>query len=314
MLIEIISYYIDYPLPNHFELFGIKIAYYGLIITIGFYVATRVFEKKIAQKYFDEILNPFFYLFIFVPAIVGAKFFDDFFLTEYFTFKNFFSIENFRGGGLSIYGGILSGLLGFLLYFVLFRPKVLIRDLLDIMVPCILIGQAIGRWGNFFNCEIYGEYKFAFNNVWWLPNIIKRQMSCCGDITNKFRFVPLPLFLIESIINLIGYFVIKIVDKKFHKNLSKGDLCCLYFVWYSSIRILLEFLRSKENAGGYHRNNIITSILILITSLLTMIILHIYDFLRWNKYTFQVTKNNFCIKNPYYENNCIVNGKNQEVL
>ena len=290
ILTESFAKHISYPLPRFLfnnEVFSI----YGFIIGIGFLVAINNFEKYFYEKY-DHGTIKFFYFFIVIPSILGAKFFYDFFLSqETFSITNFLSLGNFRKGGLSIFGGVIFGLIGILLYYLLFRPKILFRDLID-MAPNILIGQSIGRWGNFFNREIYGKNKFAFDSVWWLPTLIKKQMSCCGD---SYDYVPLPLFLIESITNIVGYFVIKFVGKKFKKHLSKGDLCCLYFVWYSLTRIFLEPLRDD----GFFEKNLIFAYVTFFGGLICIISLHIYDFFRWNKNTFFVSKNKFDDKNIY---------------
>lgn len=295
LLTESFANHIHYPLPKY--LFHEFFAFYGIIIGVGILISINNFEKHLYEKYGQEVISPTFYLFVVSFGIIGAKFFDDFLLKgRNFDIIKFFSWKNFRDGGLSIFGGVLFSFIGFFLYYILFKPKILVRDFLDLTVPNILIGQSIGRWGNFFNLEIYGKKKFAFNSL-WLPTLIKKQMTHCIE-NNVLNMVPLPLFLIESFVNIVGYFLIDFVGKKFKKYLSKGDLCCLYFVWYGLIRFFLEPLRVDDH---YDKSSKF-AILFLIVGLVGIIFLHIYDFVRWNKHTFFISQNKFSDKkNPYYK-------------
>lgn len=303
---ESFAEHIKYPLPQF--LFNKFFSFYGFIIAVGFLCAIENFEKHFYEKYGHEnkIINlSIFYVVIIIFSLLGAKLFDDYFISgELPSIKKFFTWKYVERGGFSIFGGVIFGFIGFLLYYFLFKPKILIRDFIDLAVPNILIGQSIGRWGNFMNVENYGE-KVSLNNFFWLPTLIKKQMQWGKDFGKLFQldngYIHLPLFLIESVINIIGYFVIRFVDKKFKRYLSKGDLCCLYFIWYGLIRICLEPLRERTPAGGYNEISLTTAIIFFVAGLISIVFLHVYDFIRWKKYTFFVSKNKFDDENIYKE-------------
>jgi phosphatidylglycerol:prolipoprotein diacylglycerol transferase len=125
---------------------------------------------------------------------------------------------------------------------VFFRRKdIKIIQALDFAVPTILVAQAIGRWGNFFNQEVFGA--IADVNDWaFLPTFIQQQMTITLNGVTGFR---VPLFLIESMINLTGYFVIKYAIGQGLKSYRvPGDLALMYLVWYGLTRGIMEPLRN----------------------------------------------------------------------
>jgi len=145
-------------------------------------------------------------------------------------------------------GGALGGAFVGILYVILKRKDIQIIRAVDLAVPTILVAQAIGRWGNFFNQEVYG----AVGNVdqWmWLPTFIREQMTINGN----FR---VPLFFIESMINVTGYLVIRFGIGEGLKKLKRpGDQALMYLVWYGLTRGIMEPLRNPlynmGNAGDW---------------------------------------------------------------
>ena len=130
---------------------------------------------------------------------------------------------------------------------LLARKWVDIRFAMDTIVPTILLGQAIGRWGNFFNSEVYGQ-TVALNSGWnWLPGVISGQMGWdCAE-----GMIHVPLFLIESMLNIAGYFLIAyLIPFLWKKNRGLGVLSGFYLLWYGVVRIIMEPLRdSNFNMG-----------------------------------------------------------------
>jgi phosphatidylglycerol:prolipoprotein diacylglycerol transferase len=118
------------------------------------------------------------------------------------------------------------------------RKDIPIIKALDFAVPTILVAQAIGRWGNFFNQEVYGDPIVNVEGWMWLPTIIREQMTISGSLR-------VPLFLIESMINLTGYFVIRFgVGQGLKKVIKPGDQALMYLVWYGLTRGIMEPLRN----------------------------------------------------------------------
>ena len=110
---------------------------------------------------------------------------------------------------------------------------------MDVAIPTILLAQAIGRWGNFFNQEVYGAAT-SEASLWWLPAIVKNNMFIEGE----YR---IPLFFIESCMNIVGYFVIRyLLGKVFKLKCGLGFQASAYIIWYGMTRVILELFRDPE--------------------------------------------------------------------
>lgn len=291
MTIEGHAPYIQYPLYNGIAFTskgvilvrptdyveGFRINWYGLIILSGAIIAYLVCDHHFYQEYKKHGLIDTLFILVFIMGVIGARFWYCFVLE-----KNPSTFFNFQNGGLAIMGGVLFGGLSGILFMIFFRRYINLRHAMDLILPCVLIAQAIGRWGNFFNQEVYGYTKIAYDSCWWLPTFIKNQMQVTAG------FVNLPLFLIEFITNLAGYFVIVYaVGKCLKKHLSNGDLFFLYISWYGLTRVIMEPLREStfEYGASY-----ITAWVMFAGGLLAIVTLHIYDYLAWDKLTFNVDK------------------------
>jgi phosphatidylglycerol:prolipoprotein diacylglycerol transferase len=149
------------------------------------------------------------------------------------------AIVGITQGGLGIFGAIIGGLIVVLIY--VRRYKLSFGRYLDIAAPALIIAQAIGRWGNFFNQELYGP---PTDLPWGLPIDEPHRYGEFRDFTryplDTTRFHP--LFLYESVINVIGFIVLVLVARKWRRK-KEGDLMLLYMIWYGVNRILVESLR-----------------------------------------------------------------------
>lgn len=281
---------------------GFTITWYGLIILFGaiisYFVCDHYFYKDLHRH---GIVDTMFVL-VLITGILGAR------IWYCFVLDRSASFWNFQQGGLAIMGGVLFGAFFGILFLAIFRRYINLRHAMDIILPAVLIAQAVGRWGNFFNQEVYGSLGLDPATVWWLPTIIKNQMIVGG-------LVHLPLFLIEFFTNLIGYFLIRYaVGKGFKKYISNGDLFCLYIVWYGLTRVVLEPMR----ASGFEYNaSYISAWVMFGGGLLAIVGLHIYDYVRWGKFTFYPSRmlerkdsRYLNPKNPYYKE---LNIKHEEV-
>ena len=150
-------------------------------------------------------------------------------------YKNDLSaIINIRQGGLAIHGAIIGGLI--VLIILVKKYRVSFWKVVDIIAPSLILGQAIGRWGNFINQEAYGkivssEYYAKF------PDFIKQQMFIEG-------YYRQPTFLYESIWNLIIFLVLVILRRR--KFIKAGDIFALYLILYSSARFFIEKMRTDS--------------------------------------------------------------------
>jgi len=256
---------------------GFRINWYGLIILSGAIIAYFVSDHHFYQEYKKHGLIDSLFILVFIMGVIGARFWYCFVLE-----KNPSTFFKFQDGGLAIMGGVLFGGLSGILFMIFFRRYINLRHAMDLILPCVLIAQAIGRWGNFFNQEVFGYTKIAYDSCWWLPTFIKNQMQVTAG------FVNLPLFLIEFITNLAGYFIIVYaVGKGLKKHLSNGDLFFLYISWYGLTRVILEPLRASDFE---YNASYITAWVMFGGGLAAIIILHVYDYFIWKKLTFNVDK------------------------
>ena len=145
-----------------------------------------------------------------------------------------------REGGLGIFGAVIGGGLAMLVYAR--RHKLNVLQYLDFAAPALIMGQAIGRWGNFINQELYGP---PTDLPWGLAIDAQHRTDVYVDLarypidTTRFH----PLFLYESMLNLVGFVALLFVGRRFADRLKDGDLILLYFVWYPLVRIFVESYR-----------------------------------------------------------------------
>ncbi len=214
----------------------INITWYAFLIVSSFAIGGIMVakNKKVKEcfKNSDVLYDYFFWLIIF--AILGARIWYVVFSLD--MYQNPFQIFAIWNGGLAIHGGILGGLL----YTIYFANKNLIKPtiLTDAIVPFLLLGQSIGRWGNFVNQEAHGPattYEFLKNTL-HLPDFIVNQMNIGGVYYQ-------PTFLYESLWNFIGFLIIMLILNRLWKN-KEGYITSFYLVWYGFIRFFIEQLRT----------------------------------------------------------------------
>lgn len=229
--------------PRSFSVFGFEIAYYGLIIGIGLMLGILTaahIAKKTGQNpddYWDFII----YAIIF--SILGGRIYYVAFSWDYYK-NNLGQILNLRGGGMAIYGAVIGA---FVTLFVWCKIKKRNPFLMgDTAVPGLILGQAIGRWGNFMNREVFGEYSDGLFSM-QLPIKAVRDSS---DITENIRaHIPEganyinvhPTFLYESAWNFLIFALLLIYRK--HKKFD-GEVCLLYFGGYGLGRFIIEGIRT----------------------------------------------------------------------
>ncbi len=229
-------------MPQGFNIGPLTIRYYALLIILGAIVGAWIASRQ-AKKYGQDpeiILDLLPWLLI--GGIIGARLWHVFtpsasniaagVTTENYL-RNPVEILKMWKGGLGIPGGVIGGALALWLYT---RSKKLnFMQWADFIAPGLLIGQAIGRWGNFVNQEVYGKP----TDLPWALTIDPPYRISGFEHVSKYH----PLFLYESLLALIGAIVLIQVDKKWHKKLFKGDLLWLYLIIYPTVRFFLEFLR-----------------------------------------------------------------------
>ena len=210
------------------DLFGIEIAYYGIIIgtaiLLGFWIAARE-AKRTGQ-------NPENYLDMgiigVIAGIVGARLYYVIFYPGDYYIKNPWKILDITNGGIAIYGGIIGGLIGASV--IAKRRNLKILPILDAASLGFLIGQSIGRWGNFVNQEAFGVY----TDLPW------------GMMSQRTGYQTVhPCFLYESLWCLIGFLILHIYSRKSEKR-KDGYIFYLYMIWYGMGRFFIEGIRTDS--------------------------------------------------------------------
>ena len=231
-------------LPNHFNIGNLTITFYALCILLGVVVAF-IFLLREAKKLGISSEDIYLGTLITLPlAIIGARIW--FVLFNISSFSNFAEVLGFRNGhfeglsGLAIQGGVIVVFITLLIFSR--KRGISLYRLLDAAMPTILIGQIFGRWGNFFNQELYGP---IIQTEWYrsfVHAIFGGQMYINGAERH-------PVFFYEGFLNTLGVVFMFIIRRKDKKYLLSGDMAGIYLVWYGSVRIFTESLRLNSGVA-----------------------------------------------------------------
>lgn len=227
-----------------FSLFGIDVNWYGLIITCGMMLAVlyALWHAKHEGVKSDDIID--LALVLIFCGVIGARLyyvimeFDQYLVSGGTFWQNLggtlYNIIAIWNGGLAIYGGIIAGFLSAMV--VAYVKKIPFPVIADIAGPAVMVGQIIGRWGNFVNVEAYG----AETTLPWRMGVLYSFNDGVSFVAEKFVH---PTFLYESLWNLLGLILITCLykKKKFH-----GQMFLTYMTWYGFGRMLIEGLRTDS--------------------------------------------------------------------
>lgn len=268
-----------------FSIGDFDVAWYGVIIACGFllaFIMCIILAKKTKQ---NEDYYWTFFIFAMIFGLIGARLY--YVIFEWSTFRRpslwdtIVAICDIRSGGLAIYGGVIAVFITGLIY-----AKVKKHDFLlmaDTCMPCLALGQAIGRWGNFFNQEAFGGYTdglFAMRlNVktayYTTPELIEKAITVDGTTYIQVH----PTFLYESVgclaIVIISLILFYIKEKKQPNLLTNGHIMCTYFIGYGVLRAILENLRTDSLyiKGTDLRISVLVSIAIAVLGAILFVIL-----------------------------------------
>lgn len=215
--------------PSYFTLFGVNIYFYGVIIAAGFILA-MVYCAKNSRRFGikqDDFYDMMLWLLPF--SIIGARLYYVLFELDSYL-SNPAKIFAIRDGGLAIYGGVIAGII--VIWLVCRRKKIPITAMLDLVVFGLLIGQVLGRWGNFMNREAFGAE----------TRIFCRMGLTAPDGSTIYVH---PTFLYESLWNLACLIFLLIWSSK-GKRRYDGQCMLIYFLWYGIGRAWIEGLRTDS--------------------------------------------------------------------
>ena len=207
----------------------IKFHLYGLFIGLGIWAASEASfrlakKRKVKEKTFNQLL-----IWILIGGILGARIYN---VIEYWSYyqQDLIKILKIWQGGLGIWGAVIGGAITTLTFYYLKnkKEKTKLKDLLDVVTIGVPLGQAIGRWGNFFNEEIYGKVT-SLPWGWYIERTGEKHH---------------PLFLYESLLNLTLFLFLWQKSKK--KKTKSGDILAIYLMGYGIIRFCLEWFRPEN--------------------------------------------------------------------
>lgn len=248
--------------PVLFSINGFEVRWYSILLLVGIILGIFLFIKE--GKRFnipkDFSFNLAFWVIIF--GIIGARLYYCIF--NYSLYKdNLLDVFKIWQGGLAIHGGLIAGFITLLIYTK--RYNVSTFKMTDIAVVPVILGQAIGRWGNFFNSEAHGSATTYYHlKELHIPEKIIEGMK----IGNVYYH---PTFFYESIFCLIGFILLLIIRR--YRYIKTGQLTCIYLMYYSVGRFFIETLRTDSlMLGGFKVAQLISILLFIIGLIIFMIL------------------------------------------
>lgn len=242
------------------DLGPIQIYWYSIFIFIGMLVACFLIYKEAKKRGIEEdfLVNLTFNTIII--GIIGARLYYVLFNFSYYL-DNPVEIFQIWNGGLAIHGGIIAGLL-FIIYYCK-KHEVSLWKMLDIIVVGLIIAQAIGRWGNFFNSEAYGPITTAAHlKSLGIPQFIIDGMYILGEYRQ-------PTFFYESVWCLFGFLAMLIIRQ--YKYLKIGQLTSFYLIWYGIIRFIIEAMRTDSLMLGPLKMAQLVSLVFIVSGIIIFI-------------------------------------------
>lgn len=243
----------------------VSIQWYAIVILVGAGIAYLLGQYRFKQLgYNKEILSDYFFALLFI-GIVGARIWYVIFTFDELYIYNPIEIFAVWHGGLAIQGGIFTGLIYSYFFFKKRNIPFLVAG--DAIMPGVLIAQACGRWGNFFNHEAFGgNVSLEFLQSLHLPDFIIKNMYINGAYHH-------PTFLYESVGNIVAFLLIIFVVRKLQKHI--GVQFFSYFIFYGVVRFFVEGLRTDSLMFGPIRMAQLVSIVFIVVGIIGIVYVYL---------------------------------------
>lgn len=225
----------------HYILFGAErvLRYYGIILMLGAVAGAWLATREANRRGHESEIVWDLLIYLIIGGVIGARIWHILTpppssgITAVWYLSHPLDALAVWKGGLGIPGAVIGGAI--VLFFYSRNNQLRFSEWTDIAAPCLALGQAIGRWGNFFNQELYG----APTNLPW-----KLYIDPVHRLTGYFdvEFYH-PLFIYESLLNFANMFLLLWISRRFTNRLKSGDLFLVYLITYPVIRFFLDFLR-----------------------------------------------------------------------
>jgi phosphatidylglycerol:prolipoprotein diacylglycerol transferase len=254
-------------MPSGFWLGPLYIRFYGIIIMLGVVAAAWLATKEAERRGLDPEIVWDGLIWVIIAGVIGARLWHIFTptpsdveggLTTLYYLTHPLDALNIRRGGLGVPGAVIGGALA---VFILTRRKKLdVAVWLDVVAPGLALAQAIGRWGNFVNQELYGPP----TDLPW--GIFIQEQNRLPEYRDYTHFHP--LFLYESLWNLMNMAILLFVGRRFKDKLIPGDIVLLYAIIYPLGRFLLEFIRlDSAQIAGINANQTFMLVVAIVAAL-----------------------------------------------
>lgn len=243
----------------------IQVHWYGILIGIGillayWYATIELKRRNLDRKPVDDMA-----FFVILAGVIGARLYYVLFNLAYFIEKPVEILQIWKGG-LAIHGALLGGALAFFTY--VFIKKIPWRTYADVVIPGVLLAQAVGRWGNFFNNEAFGRPTSSLLKLYIPPE------NRPAGYENFSYFEP--TFLYESVWNLLGFVILFVLSRIFYSGGEKSEfapglILFSYLIWYSIGRFFIEILRTDSLYIGQFKTAQVMSIILFLIGLIGLI-------------------------------------------
>ena len=241
--------------PSYFEIGNLRINFYGLISALSYLLGVLITIKNAKKRGFKTEDIIVLALYVIPLCVIGARIYYVLFRLDYYT--NFWDVFKIWEGGLGFYGGLIGGALGVVLYCAIHKKNFF--ALIDIIAPGLILGQALGRWGNFFNQEAYG-YAVTDPALQWFPFAVYIDGSGWHLAT----------FFYESLWNFISFIGLELLLYRVEFK-TYGMLGAFYLIFYGSGRVWIEGLRTDSLYWGSVRISQLLSGIFIIFGVLVLV-------------------------------------------
>lgn len=246
--------------PIAFSLGGLDVRWYGVIIGLGLVLALVLAIREGNRRGLGKDDFPDLMLWAIPIAIISARIYYVIFEWDYYR-NHLGEIPQIWNGGIAIHGALIGSIIT--TYIFTKNRNISFWKMADIAAPSIILGQAIGRWGNFMNQEAHGEeVTRSFLEGLHLPEFIINQMYIDGVYYH-------PTFLYESLWNIVGFILLIALRRV---NLRYGEIFLSYVIWYSIGRFFIEGMRTDSLMVGDLRMAQLISLALIVISIVTMVI------------------------------------------
>ena len=246
------------------DMLFLEVSWYGFLTGLAFLLAVVISNELMPERNLKKDFSYDLIWWIFPFSIIGAR--VAFVVNNIELFDSFWEMCAIWNGGQSIYGGVIGGIVGLVICSLIHKQNPI--SAMDCVAPVLILGQAIGRWGNFINQELYG---------WEIKNKAFQWFPIGVEVNGTWHMA---LFFYESVLNLLGFFALLYILRKTKK---KGVVTLTWFAYYGFIRFFLEQLRETKYIMYIPNTTIqwssVTSIIMFVIGVGGLIAIFVKDYL-----------------------------------